>query len=835
MAVTPQATLWAVGQAAAHRVADAGRQLLARPSLLYLLLTPLAFPILEMLGKRQSAVQFANDVLAGQLPLISVIRADWLKFGPTLWNPHLTSGNATMVQMPLPPFTPDLILSLIVPLFVAYFIAYAALIWVAGYGMHLFLRDSLRLRTPACVVGGVIYMFSFWLYIYGYAVPLIPFSLWLLDRWVDAKENRWRWGVALVVTGCLQLYAGLLQLAALVAALQLAYLLATNWRSGRVRRLVAGWLGVWTVACLLFAPVAVTMLVYLPGSVRTIWNLFWLYPTAPLDALRQTMSLFGSTIGAIPVTGWTRGSAEYSGTFFVGGIALALLYIGLFRPRDARLRFLLALLAALPVVYAADLMLIPLQAQLGLLKSFQVTRVASLFPFALAANAAVGADSLFSGQWRDFFRGRARVAGLGVLMVILAAEASASLVNWANPTEGGRTSSGWLLAAVAIGGGVILGGALLRHVARTEGIRVVAGPLLLIFLVGLVGESAIYARAERYLHGGLGTYSEYMTVDPGQAYIARQAKGDLARTLTIGSPTNRALNAGLYDAGGLEPIYPLTYHELFGVLTAPHLSKDAADWRYFNWWGEKAFPFGPEMNYPVADLMGIRWIWARGISLQDSRLVSRFQSRAITVYENLAVFPRAFVVHQVKAFASEPALLSGLADANDAQLRSTAFAVQGEQIPGLPPSGSSAASDVSVTRYSPERVDLSVKTSTPGLLILTDTYASGWTATVCGSAVPIYRVDAAFRAVSVPDGTCTVSFTYRPLFTYAGFVATGVTLVALIGFTTLMFWRGRRRGKRGRRLSPTIVTNSGANHDATADTSSIADGAPSGGRHPPAD
>jgi hypothetical protein len=776
---------------------------------LYALVAPLAFPILEMLLNRQNSVQFAVDVLGGQLPLLSVLRADWLKYGPTLWDAHLTSGNSTLVQMPLSPFTPDFLLSFILPLFVAYFLAYFALIWVAGYGMHLFLRDSVGLRSAACFVGGAIYLFSFWQYVYGYAVPLLPLSLWLLDRWAKARERRWRWAIALIGMGTFQLYAGLLQITVLVVGLQLAYLLVTSWKSGRARRMVAEWLGVWSACGLLFAPVWITMLVYLPGSVRTIWNLEWLNSAAPLDALRQSLSIFGSAIGAIPVTGWILGSAGYSGTFFVGGIALPFLYIGLFRSRDLCSKFLLTLLVAVPIIYTASLMLIPLQEHLGVFSSFQFTRVGSLFPFALCANAAIGAEAVFSGQWRGFLRGRLRPAGLGALLVILGAEAVASLIDWSHLLNASQTSIGWLLSSIAIGGGIALCAAVLRFAARRPRSMAVTGPLLLLVLAGVVGESAIYARGERQLQEGLGRYSEYMAVDPGEAYIAAQSNGDLSRTLTVGFAANRSLNAGLYEAGGLEPIYPLPYHELFGVLTAPHLDKNAADWRYFNWWGEKAFAFGPELNYPAADLMGIRWFWTWDTSLQNARLITRFHSGAITVYENLSVFPRAFVVDKVASFASETALLSGLAAADDTQLRSVAYVVQADDLPELPQAGSSLSSNVVISQYSPDRVDLSVQSSERGLLILTDTYAAGWTATVCGSTVPIYRVDAAYRAVSVPSGTCTVSFRYRPMFTYAGFGAAGITFLALVGFVVLKLWKERRPGKSPRKatrdLSPSLM------------------------------
>jgi hypothetical protein len=93
---------------------------------------------------------------------------------------------------------------------------------------------------------------------------------------------------------------------------------------------------------------------------------------------------------------------------------------------------------------------------------------------------------------------------------------------------------------------------------------------------------------------------------------------------------------------------------------------------------------------------------------------------------------------------------------DDAELRSTAFAVEGDGVPTLPTGVGPASSVVKISTYSPDRVDVWVQSTAPALLVLTDTYAPGWTATVCGSATPVLLVDSAYRAVAVPKGTCTV-------------------------------------------------------------------------------
>ena len=128
------------------RIADV---LTRRPWLVYLGLTPLAFPVLEILLFGEHALQQAHDVLDNDVPRLYSIAADWWQYGPSLWDPHLTAGNALFAQFALPPTAPDVILSFVLPPFLAYPLNVALMVFLAGLAMHLFLRDSVRLPAVA--------------------------------------------------------------------------------------------------------------------------------------------------------------------------------------------------------------------------------------------------------------------------------------------------------------------------------------------------------------------------------------------------------------------------------------------------------------------------------------------------------------------------------------------------------------------------------------------------------------------------------------------------------------------------------------------------------------
>ena len=82
-------------------------------------------------------------------------------------------------------------------------------------------------------------------------------------------------------------------------------------------------------------------------------------------------------------------------------------------------------------------------------------------------------------------------------------------------------------------------------------------------------------------------------------------------------------------------------------------------------------------------------------------------------------------------------------------------------------------------RDEPERTELTVSTSEPGLVVLTRSYDGGWEARLDGASVPTLRADLAFLGVLVPAGDHRLELSYRPPGYRAGLALSGASLVLL--------------------------------------------------------
>jgi hypothetical protein len=244
---------------------------------------------------------------------------------------------------------------------------------------------------------------------------------------------------------------------------------------------------------------------------------------------------------------------------------------------------------------------------------------------------------------------------------------------------------------------------------------------------------------------------------------------------------------------GLEPHQKVVYH--------PRRAFDLWATRYFilpargawdsPWRGLAAFSSRVEVVDPDARAIEA----SRG----EARGTSRVDADDVQVVRNLAVFPRAWVVHKARviplSWASRPAvrrkLIQEILYQNDDfwhEPGKTVFDprrlawVETDRPQDLAPFLSQADPDpaetVTVTRDDPQRVEMTAVLNSPGLVIVGDVFYPGWTLTVDGRPAEILRANRAMRGVALPTGSHRLDFRYEPRSFRFGVL---LSLIGLIG------------------------------------------------------
>ncbi|HYR61488.1 MAG TPA: YfhO family protein [Actinomycetota bacterium] len=114
--------------------------------------------------------------------------------------------------------------------------------------------------------------------------------------------------------------------------------------------------------------------------------------------------------------------------------------------------------------------------------------------------------------------------------------------------------------------------------------------------------------------------------------------------------------------------------------------------------------------------------------------------------------------------------------------------------PACPTGPPGPAGKVTSTTWGTTTVDLSIETTRPAMLVVSQAWSPGWVATIDGRTVPVVRVDGLVQGVPVPAGARRVSLSYHAPGLRLGFLVTLLTVAAL-GVPTAV-GTARRRVKR---------------------------------------
>ncbi|MCX7918368.1 MAG: YfhO family protein [bacterium] len=153
----------------------------------------------------------------------------------------------------------------------------------------------------------------------------------------------------------------------------------------------------------------------------------------------------------------------------------------------------------------------------------------------------------------------------------------------------------------------------------------------------------------------------------------------------------------------------------------------------------------------------------------------------VRIYQNKTVYPRAFLVHKIEVIPDEAKLLEKIA-APTADLRYTAYLQEPIPVRLNSHQLTLKPDTVTITRFSPNRIELESESDHNSFLVLSEIDYPGWQATVDGKPTKIYTTNYILRGLYLESGKHRIVLTFRPKSLFFGAILSLTTLViSLLG------------------------------------------------------
>lgn len=253
--------------------------------------------------------------------------------------------------------------------------------------------------------------------------------------------------------------------------------------------------------------------------------------------------------------------------------------------------------------------------------------------------------------------------------------------------------------------------------------------------------------------------------------------------------SNFATQYSLFSPDGYDPLYPKRYGEFIQSSKTGHIesafdNSSRSDAIIVPGYGEEDMALNINRQ-KILNVLGVKYILDRDNSASLQKFPSELFTKIYTedgwqIYENKKSIPRISLFSDAKFFSSnaefEKQFFAKYFDASKTLLLESKDKIV------LDPN---AQGTVELKSYTPNKVIAQVAVSRNQLLFLSDTFYPGWKAYIDGRESEVLRADYAFRAIVVPKGTHTVTFTYTPESFYLGVKTTIISTI--VGFFVLVY------------------------------------------------
>jgi hypothetical protein len=694
-----------------------------------------------------------------------------------LWNPYAFSGMPLLGDGQTAMFYPPNWLFFLMP-------APAALNWaillqfsIAGVGMYLYTRGLGLSRAPS-VTSAVVYMFS------GFMVShivhlsilsgaaLVPLVFLGVERAIVLQSRRWFVVAALFIA--LQVFTGHPQIPAYAAVAAAIYAPVRALTIHGLRAAVIAPLKVWLMYLLGFGISAIQLVpwaevaAHSPRAARVTESFLFGLHLGRFDLLLAIFPFLRGSVqtgvfgSSLPGEGVASGIWEHG--FYVGIIPLllaAVAVIGIRREGGVNLKSLTmiwCLITAVALFSASGAIalwrwVIMATPFIGRLRA--VVRVLVLADVGLAVLAGIGLQRILAAGRQPGMRRRLLAIAMCAVLIpftaalVIQAPALRDILTRVDLIYTGfRLPNVWVPLLLCVAAASVFLWWANRGATR---VSLLVAAILAALDLGLFAYS-FHPSGGREKFGG----------PPVASFLKRDA--GLFRIMPFcGHP-----NVGQYwDAlqGSASMPYGISSANGFNSLQ----TREYTDYLFSPSWMDVSYGLfsdehALEPESPLLSSLNVKYVLIPQHEhvTPGSSFRQVYRDAAVTVYENLNAYPRAWFPETVEVRESPTDILSRVrADGFDGRKVALIQARDGPAL-RIDATRPAAPGSISYGDWGPDH--LSLTTSAPGsrVLVLSEMFFPGWDAFIDGKETPIYRANYLFRAVQVPGGTHDVSFTYRP-------------------------------------------------------------------------
>jgi hypothetical protein len=716
-------------------------------------------PVLEVLPWQQAA---ADAFRQGRLPL---------------WDPFALSGKPLLGGGLAGVFSPFNLLAVPFPAATGLSLGMLAKLWVAGVGMAVFLR-LLGARAPATVIGGIAYATSSFMVVWlGWphtgVTAIMPWAF-AAAEWCLAGGGL-RAQAALAATIALQFLAGHAE-TSLHLGLGLALYSAVRWAFGSrdfpaLAGLAIGALVGTMAASAQLLPFiqSLQQSALVSDRATASFGLSHLTPTAMLTWLAP--NAHGNPIYDGVSAGFAPNYNESTGFATVTMLTLipvGIAWLWLRRSPQALALVVLGIVAA-AAVYGP---LTPFVGHLPLLAAAGTTRMIALLCFVVAALGGLGVEmvwvSVDAGSALFPSRlalGLGRMGGLGAGVAGLAGVAVA--VYLLSRLGGPRVEQLWhplphgYLAFWVIAGGLALVSALGFIVAGLVGRAGNAAAAGLGLLV--LGEAWLFAAHYQ---------PKVMASDAGAPTVLTAWLQENARDAPFAVTDTEVM---VPDSGTLYHLYDVRTYDAARSARA-RMFWSAADPGYHD---ETYFTWLVRPRIDWLALAGVKYVLtSEGAELPGTTPVLHADQVTVSEVPDYVPFARAVTswsqaADPQQARAHLIANVSGPPVLEGAQSHSASANIQPAQ--------------VAVVSRQAGAVDLRVAAPAEQAVIIQQSWAPGWEASIDGHPATVHPANLDFQAVVVPSGEHEVSLYYQPVTVTLGLALSGLGIAMIVLLLTIGF------------------------------------------------